>query len=158
FHQSAFSDDSAALEDAGYFRYRNGGEYHTFNPTVFRALHRLARTGNHDEYDQYASESVRRAPAVLRDLIDFSPRQPITIDQVEPVADLMARFSTSGMSLGALSSDAHETLAVAMNRMGARSNSGEGGENRRRFHPRPGGDLANSRIKQVASARFGVTP
>jgi glutamate synthase domain-containing protein 2/glutamate synthase domain-containing protein 1/glutamate synthase domain-containing protein 3 len=158
FHQAAFTEDSAALEDAGYFRYRTGGEYHTFNPTVFRALHRLARTGNHDEYDQYAAESLQRAPAVLRDLMDFRARQPITVDEVEPAAELMARFSTSGMSLGALSSDAHETLAVAMNRMGARSNSGEGGEDRRRYHPRPGGDLANSRIKQVASARFGVTP
>ena len=83
---------------------------------------------------------------------------PIALDEVEPAESVLARFSTSGMSLGALSKKAHETLAIAMNRLGAKSNSGEGGEDSRRFKRRPGGDLANSRIKQVASARFGVTP
>ena len=156
FHQVAQTEST--LEDAGFFRYRYGGEYHSFNPAVFRALHRVARGGDSREYVRYASEVEGRPPATLRDLIEFRPGRPIAIDAVEPIEGVLARFSTSGMSLGALSKKAHETLAIAMNRIGARSNSGEGGEDSRRFKRRPGGDLANSNIKQVASARFGVTP
>src|SRR6185369_2770547 len=103
-------------------------------------------------------EVLSRPPTVLRDLIEFGSSESIALDEIEPAECLLARFSTSGMSLGALSKKAHETLAIAMNRLGAKSNSGEGGEDNRRFKRRPGGDLANSRIKQVASARFGVTP
>jgi glutamate synthase (ferredoxin) len=158
FHEAACAQPEPALEDAGFFRYRFGGEYHSFNPAVFRALHRAARGGDPGEYARYAGEVLARPPSTLRDLIEFRPGRPIALDEVEPAESVLARFSTSGMSLGALSKKAHETLAIAMNRLGAKSNSGEGGEDSRRFKRRPGGDLANSRIKQVASARFGVTP
>ncbi len=158
FHEAACAQIEPALEDAGFFRYRYGGEYHSFNPAVFRALHRAARGNDPNEYARYAGEVLGRPPATLRDLIEFRPGSPIALDEVESAERVLACFSTSGMSLGALSKKAHETLAIAMNRLGARSNSGEGGEDSRRFKRRPGGDLANSRIKQVASARFGVTP
>jgi glutamate synthase (ferredoxin) len=156
FHSAANGGGDPALEDAGYFRYRSGGEYHTFNPTVFRALHRVARNGG--GFDQYSDAVAKRQPAVLRDLLAFKPGKPIPLEEVDSVELILSRFSTSGMSLGALSREAHETLAIAMNRMGAKSNSGEGGEDPARFKPYPNGDFANSRIKQVASARFGVTP
>jgi glutamate synthase (ferredoxin) len=158
FYDSAREQTGTPLEDAGFFRYRFGGEYHTFNPAVFRALHRAARNNDPGEYARYSSEVLGRPIATLRDLIEFRPGLPVALDEVEPAEQVLKRFSTSGMSLGALSKKAHETLAIAMNRLGARSNSGEGGEDSRRFKRRPGGDLANSRIKQVASARFGVTP
>ena len=158
FRAAAREHCEPALEDAGFFRYRNGGEYHTFNPAVFRALHRTAKNGETKDYERYASEVLGRPPAALRDLIEFRRRDSVALDGVEPADNILARLSTSGMSLGALSKKAHETLAIAMNRLGAKSNSGEGGEDRSRFKQRPNGDLANSRIKQIASARFGVTP
>ena len=158
FRQSASTQTDASLEDAGYFRYRNGGEYHSYNPTVFRALHRAARNAEGTEYNKYTEAVVERRPASLRDLFEFRVGNPIDLDAVEAAERILERFSTSGMSLGALSKEAHETLAIGMNRLGARSNSGEGGEDRQRFKRRPNGDLANSRIKQVASGRFGVTP
>jgi len=165
FHNAAFSG-APALEDAGFYRYRKGGEFHSFNPDVFRALHKVARGGSVEDYKLYKNHTENRPPTTVRDLLDFSGPNPIPIDAVEPAADIVRRFSTSGMSHGALSREAHETLAIAMNRMGARSNSGEGGEDPRRVsapyaermpYGSPG-DSANSRIKQVASARFGVTP
>ncbi|MEK6302631.1 MAG: glutamate synthase large subunit [Acidobacteriota bacterium] len=158
FCESASAQTDASLEDAGYFRYRNGGEYHSYNPIVFRALHRAARSGGGTEFNKYTEAVVGRAPASLRDLFEFRGGNPIDLNDVEATERILERFSTSGMSLGALSKEAHETLAIAMNRLGARSNSGEGGEDHRRFKRRPDGDLANSRIKQVASGRFGVTP
>ena len=158
FHEAACVRPVPTLENAGFFRYKFGGEYHAYNPAVFRALHRAATRGDTDEYSRYATEVLGRPPMVLRDLLEFGPAQSTKLDQVESVEQVLVRFSTSGMSLGALSKKAHETLAIAMNRMGAKSNSGEGGEDRNRFKRRPGGDLANSSIKQVASARFGVTP
>jgi glutamate synthase domain-containing protein 2/glutamate synthase domain-containing protein 1/glutamate synthase domain-containing protein 3 len=158
FYDAARQQAETPLEDAGFFRYRFGGEYHTFNPAVFRALHRAAKGNDPDEYARYSNEVLGRPTATLRDLIEVRPGPPIALGEVEPAEQVLKRFSTSGMSLGALSKKAHETLAIAMNRLGAKSNSGEGGEDSRRFRRRPGGDLANSRIKQVASARFGVTP
>ncbi|HWN99575.1 MAG TPA: glutamate synthase large subunit [Blastocatellia bacterium] len=158
FSRSASMQTDASLEDAGYFRFRNGGEYHSYNPTVFRALHRAVRNGGRTEYNNYTDAVVRREPALLRDLFEIRDGDAINLSVVEAAERILERFSTSGMSLGALSKEAHETLAIAMNRLGARSNSGEGGEDRRRFKRRPDGDLANSRIKQIASGRFGVTP
>jgi glutamate synthase (ferredoxin) len=156
FHDAAHTTD-APLEDAGYFRYRAGGEYHAFNPAVFRALHKFAR-GNQKEFDTY-SETVNERPAMtLRDLLDFRGGDSISVDEVEPASEIVKRFTASAMSLGALSREAHETIAVAMNRLGGRSNSGEGGEDAARYYPAANGNLGNSRIKQVASARFGVTP
>ncbi|MGH9823566.1 MAG: glutamate synthase large subunit, partial [Blastocatellia bacterium] len=161
----------SVLEDAGFFRYRSGGEYHSFNPDVFRALHRVARHQRQEGYDSYRTNVNTRPPVSIRDLLDFLPGTPIPKEEVEPVENILRRFSTSGMSHGALSREAHETLAIAMNRIGARSNSGEGGEATSRYPRRQlfgpdssgaqmlrAGDSANSRIKQVASARFGVTP
>ncbi|HXG65573.1 MAG TPA: glutamate synthase-related protein, partial [Blastocatellia bacterium] len=158
FHQAAFADGQPGLEDAGYYRYRAGGEFHSFNPNVFRTLHRLAKSGDRMEYERYAEQIATRQPTTLRDLLEFRPGAPIPLAEVEPAESILARMCTSGMSLGALSREAHETLAIAMNRIGAKSNSGEGGEDPARYAPYANGDWANSRIKQVASARFGVTP
>ncbi|HEY9232975.1 MAG TPA: glutamate synthase large subunit [Blastocatellia bacterium] len=156
FHEAAYAT-GAQLEDAGYFRFRAGGEYHAFNPSVFRALHKFAR-GNTGEFAGY-SKTVNERPAMtLRDLLDFHGGAPIATDEVEPATEIVKRFVASAMSLGALSREAHETIAIAMNRIGGRSNSGEGGEDAARYYPYANGDLGNSRIKQVASARFGVTP
>jgi glutamate synthase domain-containing protein 2/glutamate synthase domain-containing protein 1/glutamate synthase domain-containing protein 3 len=159
FHESAFdSNEKSQLEDAGYYRYRAGGEYHSFNPDVFRALHKVVRGGDHVHYERYREQIENRPPTTLRDLLEFRLFAPVSLDEVEPVSDIVRRFFTSGMSHGALSREAHETIAIAMNRIGARSNSGEGGEDPARYHPRSNGDSSNNRIKQVASARFGVTP
>ena len=120
FHETASAPTDPALEDAGFFRYRYGGEYHSFNPAVFRALHRAVRGRDPDEYARYASEVLGRPPATLRDLIEIRPGSPIGLDEVESADRLLARFSTSGMSLGALSKKAHEALAIAMNRLALR--------------------------------------
>jgi glutamate synthase domain-containing protein 2/glutamate synthase domain-containing protein 3 len=159
FHESAYSSAAPApLEDAGYYRYRAGGEYHAYNPKVFRALHKFAKTGEPSEFQAYRNHVGERPPIALRDLLEFRAGRPIAVDEVESASEIVRRFSASAMSHGALSREAHETIAIAMNRIGARSNSGEGGEDPDRFTNRAGGDWANSRIKQVASARFGVTP
>ncbi len=159
FHESAFdSKEKPELEDAGYYRYRTGGEFHAFNPAVFRALHKAVKNGDRSQYEQYREQIENRPPATLRDLLEFRPSQPIRLDEVEPAEAIARRFSTSGMSHGALSREAHETVAIAMNRLGAKSNSGEGGEDPARYHRSANGDSSNSRIKQVASGRFGVTP
>ncbi|HJQ26469.1 MAG TPA: glutamate synthase large subunit [Blastocatellia bacterium] len=156
FHEAAYTSD-AQLADAGYFRFRAGGEYHAFNPSVFRALHKFAR-GNQGEFATY-SKTVNERPAMtLRDLLDFRGGPCVSVDEVEPATEIVKRFVASAMSLGALSREAHETIAIAMNRIGGRSNSGEGGEDAARYYPYANGDLGNSRVKQVASARFGVTP
>jgi glutamate synthase (ferredoxin) len=159
FHDAAYGAGTEAhLEDTGYYRYRTGGEYHAYNPQVFRALHKFARAGDGSGFAAYRDRVDRRPPMALRDLLDFRAGEPIPIDEVEPASAIIGRFSASGMSHGALSREAHETIAIAMNRLGARSNSGEGGEDPARFAVRANGDSANSHIKQVASARFGVTP
>ena len=162
FHAAAFAPQEAnqltQLEDVGYYRYRAGGEYHAVNPAVFRALHKLIKTGDAKQYEAFSRAVETRPPTALRDLLDFRPGCAVPVEEVEPAEAIVRRFSTSGMSLGALSAEAHETLAVAMNRLGAKSNSGEGGEAPRRYRVREDGDSASSRIKQVASARFGVTP
>src|SRR5262249_34711833 len=157
-HRAAFAGGSEQLEDAGFYRYRNGGEFHSFNPSVFRALHRAARSGNADEFETYSKKVNRRPPTTVRDLLDFRSAAPISLDEVEPAEQILGRFCSSGMSLGALSPEAHKTIAIAMNRIGARSNSGEGGEDPDRFPGPEANRGSNSRIKQVASARLGVTP
>lgn len=152
------SDAGMALEDAGYFRFRSDGEYHAFNPQVFKALHRAVRSGDYQQQYRLYSELVEHRPPVsLRDLMTCRAGNPIPLEQVEPVETIVRRFSTSAMSHGALSREAHEALAIATNRIGARSNSGEGGEAPDRYRRRANGDWPNSQIKQVASARFGVT-
>jgi len=163
FHADAFPRDSdaapAALPDVGFYRYRHGGEDHAFKPAVFKALHKCTRSGKYEDYLEFAREVEGRAPLALRDLLDLVPvGPPVPLDEVEPAEAIIRRFCTPAMSHGALSLEAHQTLAIAMNRLGAKSNSGEGGEDPARYHRRPNGDWPNSAIKQVASARFGVTP
>ena len=143
------------LEDPGYYRFRKTGEYHAFNPRMVRALHKaVAENGTSQEYDQFLEMVTDGQVSAIRDLLDFKPIGPsIPINQVEPAKEIVKNFNSASMSLGALSPEAHEVLGIAMNRIGGKSNTGEGGEASHRFK-----SLSNSRIKQVASGRFGVTP
>ncbi|MGH8503037.1 MAG: glutamate synthase large subunit [Gammaproteobacteria bacterium] len=144
----------ARTRQGGLLKYIYGGEYHAYNPDVVQALHAAVRSGEYADYRVFADLINGRPVAVLRDLLKLREGvDPIPLADVEPVDAIVLRFDSAGMSLGALSPEAHETLAEAMNRMGGRSNSGEGGEDAKRF-----GTLRNSKIKQVASGRFGVTP
>ena len=119
-----------------------------------KTLQDAVKSSKYEDYKKYSEIVHSRDKMVLRDMLDFtSPNKSIPLDQVEPIEDILLRFDSAGMSLGALSPDAHETLAQAMNKMGGRSNSGEGGEDKKRFNTDK-----NSKIKQVASGRFGVTP
>jgi glutamate synthase domain-containing protein 2/glutamate synthase domain-containing protein 3 len=146
------------LVEEGVFRYRKGLEYHALNPDVFKALHQAVRTGEKDRFGAYVNLVESRPPTHVRDLLDFAATEPISIDDVEPTETIVKRFMTGAMSFGAISLEAHTTMAIAMNRLGAKSNSGEGGEDPERFHRLPNGDMPSSAVKQVASARFGVTP
>ena len=138
----------------GLLKYVHGGEYHMYNPDVIAALQAAVISGDRALYRQYAQLVNSRPASTFRDLLGLRPgAAAIAVDEVEPVEALFARFDSAGMSLGALSPEAHEALAVAMNRLGARSNSGEGGEDPARYRTEK-----NSKIKQVASGRFGVTP
>ena len=157
-HRKAFGEaPPPMLGDPGLFRFRKEGEYHAFHPNVVRALHRLAVRGSDDDYLAYAWEVTHRPPTAIRDLFEFAPRSPVPVDEVEPAEAIVKRFVVSSMSHGSLSREAHETLAIAMNRLGAKSSSGEGGEDPGRYKPAPNGDWANCAVKQVASGRFGVT-
>ena len=159
-HREAHAAASSAsvLTVGGLYRYRHGGERHAWEAEFVHGLQNATAAGSYRLYRRYAEAMRRRPPFDLRDLLDFNPRHsPVAIDEVESITEIRKRFVTPGMSLGALSAEAHETLAIAMNRIGALSDSGEGGEDPERFHPRPDGDNPNSSIKQVASGRFGVT-
>ncbi len=165
-HQLAYLDrpDERAhreLEVGGEYQWRREGEYHLFNPdTVFKLQH-STRTGQYSVFKEYTGlvDDQSERIASLRGLLKFKEgvRQPVPIEEVEPASEIVKRFSTGAMSFGSISAEAHETLAIAMNRLGARSNSGEGGEAVSRFEPEPNGDWRRSAIKQVASGRFGVT-
>ena len=149
------------LEVGGDYQWRREGEYHLFNPeTVFRLQH-ATRTGQYKIFKEYTRliDDQSERMASLRGLLKFrgDVRPPVPLDEVEPASEIVKRFSTGAMSYGSISAEAHETLAIAMNRLGGRSNSGEGGEDVKRFDPDPNGDWRRSAIKQVASARFGVT-
>ncbi len=159
-HQYAFQpEDGLRLEDGGFYKFRRDGDYHGFNPPTVRALQRALETDDHEDFREYLRLAERTEhPALLRDLLSFTEGTPIPIDEVEPIGDIMRRFVTGAMSLGALSPEAHRTIAIGMNRIGAKSATGEGGEESWRWHERRNGDNANSASKQVASGRFGVTP
>ena len=149
------------LEVGGEYQWRREGEHHLFNPdTVFKLQH-STRTGQYAVFKEYTRliDDQSEQMASLRGLLKFKEgaRPPVPIEEVEPAAEIVKRFSTGAMSYGSISAEAHETLAIAMNRLGARSNSGEGGEAVSRFTPDPNGDWRRSAIKQVASGRFGVT-
>ncbi len=162
-HKRAFPERVGGLKElnwGGQYQWRRGGEFHLFNPeTVFRLQH-ATRTGQmpiFKEYSRMVDEQAERL-CTLRGLFEIeSDRAPIPIDEVEPAEAMFKRFATGAMSFGSISAEAHETLAIAMNRIGGRSNTGEGGEDRRRYTPDPNGDSRRSSIKQVASGRFGVT-
>ena len=149
------------LDLGGEYQWRREGEYHLFNPeTVFKLQHatRAKRYDVYKEYTRLVDDQARRL-ATLRGLFTFRDgvREPVPIDEVEPVSDIVKRFATGAMSYGSISKEAHETLAIAMNRIGGKSNTGEGGEDADRYAPDPNGDWRRSAIKQVASGRFGVT-
>jgi glutamate synthase domain-containing protein 2/glutamate synthase domain-containing protein 1/glutamate synthase domain-containing protein 3 len=160
---AASEAERPALENPGFYKFRKGGEPHATDPDVVAALQesvtaahaliRAVRGDRLDEYDRFARLVEERPPLEPRDLLELVPaRPPVPLDEVEPVDSIVRRFSGGAMSHGALSAEAHETIAIALNRLGARSNSGEGGEDRSRYR-----DERNSKIKQVASGRFGVT-
>ena len=137
----------------GLLKYVHGGEYHCFNPDVVATLQAAVRSGDYGAYQRFAELVNERPVAVMRDLMELAPQgDPVPLEEVEPIEDILPRFDTAGMSLGALSPEAHESLAIAMNRLGGRSNSGEGGES-----PARNGTERRSKIRQIASGRFGVT-
>jgi glutamate synthase (NADPH/NADH) large chain len=168
-HAKAWPDRPAELahrdlDAGGEYQWRREGEYHLFNPeTVFKLQH-ATRTRRYQIFKEYsrAVDDQSRRLATLRGLFELrdaetAGRDPVPLDEVEPVSEIVKRFSTGAMSYGSISREAHETLAIAMNRLGGRSNTGEGGEDADRYVPDPNGDLRRSAIKQVASGRFGVT-
>jgi glutamate synthase (NADPH/NADH) large chain len=146
-------DKTIPVEQGGLLKYMHNGEYHMYNPDVVATLQSAVMSGSYEQYQEFAGLVNERPVSCIRDLLKLkSAAAPIPIDEVEPISAIVARFDGAGMSLGALSPEAHEALAIAMNRLGARSNSGEGGEDPVRY-----GTEKNSKIKQVASGRFGVT-
>jgi len=162
-HARAFAErqvDAKTLDVGGHYQWRRDGEYHTLNPLTVYKLQRACRTGDYGIYQEYASliNDQTEHLCTLRGLLDlrFAP-QPLPLEEVEPVESICRRFKTGAMSYGSISQEAHEALAIAMNRIGGKSNSGEGGEDPARYIPDPNGDIRSSAIKQVASGRFGVT-
>ena len=159
FHDKAFSQQRQPdfLPNHGQFHYRKDGIQHAWNPETIATLQLATRTGNYETYKKFAAlVDDKEEPIFLRDFLDFR-RNPIDIDKVEPVENIVRHFVTGAMSFGALSKEAHEAMALAMNKLGARSNTGEGGEDSERFHSEVDGISLSSKTKQVASGRFGVT-
>jgi glutamate synthase domain-containing protein 2/glutamate synthase domain-containing protein 1/glutamate synthase domain-containing protein 3 len=161
-HQRAFPDrpvNGHVLDAGGQYQWREDGEYHLFNPQTIHKLQSAVRTGNYQTFKEYSAlvNEQNRNLCTLRGLLDLKKVKPIPIEQVESVESIMKRFKSGAMSYGSISKEAHETLAVAMNRIGGKSNTGEGGEDPERYTPMENGDSKNSAIKQVASGRFGVT-
>lgn len=164
-HQEGFhSDDNLTkneiLDSGGEYAWRNNGERHLFNPTTIRLLQQAAVTKSPKIFGEYATavNDQEKEAFTIRGLMNFaSDRHPVPLEEVEPIEEIFKRFATGAMSFGSISWEAHTTLAIAMNRIGGKSNSGEGGEDPIRFTPNENGDLMKSRIKQVASGRFGVT-
>lgn len=159
-HESAFQQLNVELETGSDFQWRAGGEQHLFQPKTILLLQQAVRTGNYKVYKEYAqliNEEISQKTSVRGQLTFHFERKPIPIEEVEPVESILRRFKTGAMSFGSISKEAHEALAIAMNRIGGKSNSGEGGEDPARFIPDENGDSKCSRIKQVASGRFGVT-
>src|SRR5665213_2235191 len=161
-HHHAFPDRqvNGVLDAGGQYQWRDNGEFHLFNPQTIHKLQNACRTGNYKTFQEYAALINNQAKnlCTLRGLLDFKfAENPIPIEEVESVDEIVKRFKTGAMSYGSISKEAHEALSVAMNRIGGRSNTGEGGEDPARYIPEPNGDSKNSAIKQVASGRFGVT-
>ena len=163
-HRSAFDDPFVPgmqeLDMGGQYQWRRHGEFHQWNPEAIAKLQYATRANDPQAYRQFADEvnDQSRKMATLRGLLEFKDGQAIPIDEVEPAVEIVKRFATGAISLGSISREAHETMAIAMNQLGARSNTGEGGEDFHRYTPDDNGDNRSSAIKQVASGRFGVTP
>ena len=156
-HNDAFISHSNILPIGGIYRYRKNGETHQYQGKLIHLLQSAVAQKSYSTYKKY-SEGIHDLPPInLRDLVDFKKRDSIDINEVEPIENILKRFGSGSMSHGALSKEAHETLAIGMNRIKGASCSGEGGESDKRFKAMPSGDSSNSRVKQIASARFGVT-
>ncbi len=154
-HRRAFAAATPqAMQDAGLYRFRHAGESHSSSPDLVRRMHGYIKSPTPENYAAFVELADTREPVAIRDYLDFAPAAPIPLDEVEPPSAILSRFCAQAMSLGALSPEAHRTLAIAMNRLGARSNTGEGGEDPSLYRFAP--EAAN-RVKQIASARFGVT-
>ena len=156
-HKEAFFNNSNILPIGGIYRYRKNGETHQYQGKLIHLLQTAVGQGSYEIYKKYTKGIYNLNPISLRDLVDFKSKNPIDISNVEPASNILKRFGSGSMSHGALSKEAHETLAVGMNRIKGASCSGEGGEDEKRFKIMENGDSANSRVKQIASARFGVT-
>ena len=161
-HQAAFPErplERHALPAGGQYKWRAEGEAHLFNPETIHRLQKSVRTGSYATFKSYSQlvNDQSEKLCTLRGLLDFKAGDPVPLEEVESAESIMKRFKTGAMSYGSISQEAHETLAIAMNRIGGKSNTGEGGEDPARFVPLPNGDSKNSAIKQVASGRFGVT-
>ncbi|CAH1215942.1 Ferredoxin-dependent glutamate synthase 1 [Paenibacillus auburnensis] len=162
-HNRAFTDkdgNDKVLDSGGEYQWRSDGEEHLFNPQTIHLLQHSVRSGDYGLYKKYAAlvQGESKKHQTIRSMLEFkSTNQPVPIEEVEPAESIMKRFKTGAMSFGSISKEAHETLAIAMNRIGGKSNTGEGGEDPARFIPDANGDSRRSAIKQVASGRFGVT-
>ncbi len=163
-HSFAYTDLAVSgnmdLDVGGFYQWRRDGEYHMWNPTTIAKLQYAAKSNNWDTYKEFSNwaNGYAQRMCTIRGLLEFkNADKPLSIDEVEPAAEIVKRFATGAVSLGSISREAHETLAIAMNRIGARSNTGEGGEDWHRYIPDSNGDSRSSAIKQVASGRFGVT-
>jgi glutamate synthase (ferredoxin) len=162
-HRAAFPSEKIAASESlnigGDYRWRRNGEQHMFNPTTVSKLQQAVRSNSYKTFKDYAKTINKQSKKLmtLRGLLEFNNFDPIPLDEVEPWTEIVKRFKTGAMSYGSISAEAHENLAIAMNRIGGKSNSGEGGEDKRRFRKDLNGDSRNSAIKQVASGRFGVS-
>jgi glutamate synthase domain-containing protein 2/glutamate synthase domain-containing protein 1/glutamate synthase domain-containing protein 3 len=152
-HAAAFAPDAQELRDLGLYRFRQKGEQHASSPELVRRMHKFIRQPTPENYQSYSELARQRVAVSIRDLLDLNPGAPVPIESVESEASVLSRFGTQAMSLGAISPETHRTLSIAMNRLGGRSNTGEGGEDPALYESAE----ANNRVKQVASARFGVT-
>jgi glutamate synthase (NADPH/NADH) large chain/glutamate synthase (ferredoxin) len=153
-HKAAFAQDSEELSDSGLYRFRKGAELHANSPEVLRRLHAFVKAPEAGKFSAFEELAESQGPIFLRDLLETAPDAPVALEEVESSDSILRRFSTQAMSLGSLGAEAHRTLAEAMNSIGARSNTGEGGEDPDVYHNEP---HAANKIKQVASGRFGVT-
>lgn len=158
-HHLAYKNESKELQQGGVYQWKRRGEKHLFSPEVIHLLQHATKTNSFEVYKKYAQkiDDQTRDQITFRGLFEFKKRNPIPISEVEPAEEIFKRFATGAMSFGSISHEAHATLAIAMNRIGGKSNSGEGGEDEVRFERKPNGDWERSAIKQVASGRFGVT-
>ncbi|MBT1707074.1 glutamate synthase large subunit [Fulvivirgaceae bacterium PWU5] len=158
-HKLAYEAESKELQVGGIYQWKRRGEKHMFSPEVIHLLQHSTKTNNFEQYKKYAHRinEQTKEQITIRGLFEFKKRNPVPLEEVEPVEEIFKRFATGAMSFGSISHEAHSTLAIAMNRIGGKSNSGEGGEDAARFEKKANGDWERSAIKQVASGRFGVT-